>query len=151
MPRPAFSEGRLRHAAQPRGPGSKTLLIITYDEHGGFYDHVVPALAEARSLPPVAGGGHDGAGRHRTAGAGQRDHAVRVRVPTFVVSPWVPAGKGPDIVLDHCSILKTVLARFCAAGQPFLSDRVHASHSFDAFLSAAEPRLQSRRHPPCRR
>jgi hypothetical protein len=22
-------------------------------------------------------------------------------VPTFVVSPWVPAGKGPDIVLDH--------------------------------------------------
>jgi hypothetical protein len=46
------------------------------------------------------------------------------------------------VVLDHCSILKTILARFCGAGQPFLSDRVHASHSLDAFLSATQPRLQ---------
>jgi hypothetical protein len=43
-------------------------------------------------------------------------------------------------VLDHCSILKTVLARFCPT-RPFLSDRVHASRSFDAFLSAPTPRL----------
>ena len=29
----------------------KTMLIITYDEHGGFYDHVVPPIAEGRGRP----------------------------------------------------------------------------------------------------
>lgn len=120
----------------------KTLLIVTYDEHGGFYDHVVPPLAEARSRPLVIGGG--GAGGGAGASATQVPASVATpygpRVPTFVVSPWVPAGVGPSIVLDHCSILKTVLARFCPT-RPFLSDRVHASRSFDAFLSAPTPRL----------
>jgi hypothetical protein len=64
-----------------------------------------------------------------------------VRVPTFVVSPWVPSGKGPDITLDHCSILKTILARFCGTAKPFLSDRVNASLTFNAFLTQAQPRL----------
>jgi hypothetical protein len=34
-----------------------------------------------------------------------------------------------------------VLARFLGAEKPFLSDRVHVSHSFEAFLTEAEPRL----------
>ena len=63
-----------------------------------------------------------------------------VRVPTFLVSPWVPAAKGPAVLLDHCSILKTVLARFAGAERPFLSDRVAASHSFDASLTESQPR-----------
>jgi len=53
----------------------------------------------------------------------------------------VPAGKGPDITLDHCFILKTLLARFCGAERPFLSDRVHASHTFESFLTETKPRL----------
>jgi phospholipase C len=114
----------------------KTLLLITYDEHGGFYDHVVPLLAEARGRSSASSG---------VSGVANIPATVitpyGVRVPTFVVSPWVPAGKGPEIVLDHCSIMKTVLARFCPA-RPFLSDRVHAAQSFDAFLSATTPRLQ---------
>jgi hypothetical protein len=32
-----------------------------------------------------------------------------------------------------------VLARFCPETKPFISDRVNASHSFEAFLSATEP------------
>jgi hypothetical protein len=64
-----------------------------------------------------------------------------LRVPTFVVSPWVPAGKGPDIPLDHCSILKTILARFCGPQRPFLTDRVNSSHTFDSFLTLTKPRL----------
>jgi phospholipase C len=114
----------------------KTALIITYDEHGGFFDHVIPPIAEARSRPLVfTGGGPSG------AATVHHDDQLRLRVPTFVVSPWVPAGKGPDIILDHCSILKTVLARFCGDSRPFLADRVHAARSFDAYLSASEPRL----------
>ena len=64
--------------------------------------------------------------------------AYGVRVPTFVISPWTMRGKGPRLVLDHCSILKSVLARFWGGEKPFLSDRVNASHSFDAFLTEAK-------------
>jgi phospholipase C len=65
---------------------SNTLLIITYDEHGGFYDHVIPPLADGLFQRLVV----TGEGSSMTISYG-------VRVPTFVVSPWTPAGKGPDI------------------------------------------------------
>ena len=108
----------------------KTLLIITYDEHGGFYDHVIPPIADALSMPGATG-------------PFKADMTIPygLRVPTFVVSPWVPAGKGPDTTLDHCSILKTILARFCGTEKPFLSDRVHASRTFESFLTETKPRL----------
>ena len=78
----------------------RTLLIISYDEHGGFYDHVVPPTAEIRALPGV-----------NTLAATLDFKAALttpygVRVPAFVVSPWVAPGKGPDITLAHCSIMK---------------------------------------------
>ncbi len=104
---------------------AKTLLLITYDEHGGFYDHVVPPVADLRQAT--------------TKPAVLTPYGVRV--PMFVVSPWVPAGKGPDLTLDHCAILKTILARFCPSGPPFFSDRVAASPSFNGFLSASTPRV----------
>jgi phospholipase C len=117
----------------------RTLLIITYDEHGGFYDHVVPPIADARALlePVVSGGPQDAVPSMK----GPITVAYGVRVPTFVVSPWVAPGRGPEVVLDHCSVLKTILARFCGRERPFLSDRVAASHSFEPFLTQAMPRL----------
>lgn len=163
----------------------KTLLIITYDEHGGFYDQVIPPIADVLSSPapsvvsdePIVsdgGGGSptDGAtGGGRLAGIHLRPEVLEVlldevgpaettptdatiqipygvRVPTFVVSPWVAAGKGPSITLDHCSILKTVLARFCGDDKPFLSDRVHASQSFESYLTESQPRMNIPSSPP---
>ena len=123
----------------------KTLLIITYDEHGGFYDHVTPPVAEL--LPTVdgmainPGGGTSSPTPGATAPSqGLLPVHYGLRVPTFVVSPWTMVGKGPNLTLDHCSILKTVLARFLGADKPFLSDRVNASHTFNAFLTASAPR-----------
>jgi phospholipase C len=115
----------------------RTLLIITYDEHGGFYDHVIPPIADARTRPLQMSDGGGGTG-HFTPDTVITPYGVRV--PAFVVSPWVPPGKGPDIVLDHCSIIKTILARFCGEGAPFLSDRVSASQSFEAYLTETAPR-----------
>jgi phospholipase C len=78
-----------------------TLLIITYDEHGGFYDHVLP--------PRVADG--DG-GAHATLG---------LRVPALLVGPRVkrqvlhgPPGSsdGRQPQFDHTSIIKTILLAF---------------------------------------
>jgi phospholipase C len=168
---------------------ARTLLIITYDEHGGFYDHVVPPVADvfqpprpvvagagtlggaasgggSTTAPPVGPGapgalGGPGGVVHGAAGlhinpdllgvlSGERLEPVPgnvpvkvpygVRVPTFVVSPWVSPGKGPSVVLDHCSIVKTILARFCGDKKPFLNDRVHVSRSFESFLTESAPR-----------
>jgi phospholipase C len=59
----------------------QTLLVITYDEHGGCYDHVPPPGGAA---PPVRGGapGQFGFGFDRFG----------VRVPTVLVSPWIEPG-----------------------------------------------------------
>jgi phospholipase C len=71
----------------------KTMMIVTYDEHGGFFDHVPP--------PPVP---TDVAGFHfATAG---------VRVPAFVVSPQVAPGTVFSPNLDHTSMLQLLADRF---------------------------------------
>jgi len=149
----------------------KTLLIITYDEHGGLYDHVVPPIADVLNAPlgPVVsdgfdeqptGGGHGFGSDHIAVNPAVTDVVIAdpeapepqpqdptiqipygVRVPTFVVSPWTMRGKGPNITLDHCSILKTVLARFCGGNKPFLNDRIRASRSFESFLTEDQPRM----------
>jgi phospholipase C len=138
-----------------------TLLLITYDEHGGFYDHVVPPVADLLNVapdtrPPQKGpaplGGGLGFPQESAMGGGGPSGRVMgtkpevavpygVRVPMFVVSPWTMPGKGPSITLDHCSIVKTVLARFAGEHRPFLSSRVAASHSFESYLTAQQPRL----------
>jgi phospholipase C len=102
----------------------KTLLVITYDEHGGFYDHVPPPAAH-----------DDRADRFRLYG---------VRVPAIVVSPWVPRGSVSSITFDHTSIIKTVLLRFCrdANGQiPRMSGRVAAASHLGTLLT--EPTARS--------
>ncbi|KAJ3321229.1 hypothetical protein HDV06_004454 [Boothiomyces sp. JEL0866] len=60
-----------------------TLLLITFDEHGGFYDHVPPPTSV-----PIP----DGSKVYPPSG----DFAFErlgVRVPAILVSPWVPKGR----------------------------------------------------------
>jgi phospholipase C len=70
-----------------------TVLIVTYDEHGGFYDHVVP--------PPVPDGDP---GKYERLG---------VRVPALVIGPRVKQGACHH-VFDHTSLIATILRRFAA-------------------------------------
>jgi phospholipase C len=105
----------------------KTLLIITYDEHGGFYDHVAP---------PPATDDHPGFQRHG------------VRVPALLVSPLVTPGStsthllGPDVHFDHTSIMKTIFTRFCQVdGQiPAMTARAAASNHLGYLLTDGGPR-----------
>ena len=83
---------------------NETLLIITYDEHGGCYDHVSPPQG---ATPP-----------DNTAGELGFDFTrFGPRVPTVLVSPLIPAGTvfrvgAHAAPLDHTSILKTVETRW---------------------------------------
>jgi phospholipase C len=112
------------------GPGwPQTLLIITYDEHGGCYDHVPPPSG---ATPPDDDAGEFGFDFTRFG----------VRVPAVLVSPLiaagtvfrVPAGSTP---IDHTSILKTVQQRW---GLPALTARDAAAPGLGDVLTLAEPR-----------
>lgn len=101
----------------------KTLLIITYDEHGGFYDHVAP---------PPAKDDHPALRRYGP------------RVPALVISPWIGERQVSATVFDHTSIIKTILARFCRAGNgavPDMGARVRAAAHLGGLLQeqAARP------------
>lgn len=116
---------RVYQAVATAGQGlwRSTLLVIMYDEHGGFFDHVAPGVA-ADNLP-----------------AFQR---YGVRVPALVVSPWVEPGVPSHITFDHTSILKTILVRFCQRGGvlPNMGIRVSAANDLGPLLSRTTPRLQ---------
>lgn len=108
---------------------NQTLLIITYDEHGGCYDHVPPPLG---AVPPDATVGEHGFDFKRFG----------PRVPTVLVSPLIPAGtvfRVPDgaTPFDHTSILRTVEQRW---NVPALTARDAAAPTIGAVLSLATPR-----------
>jgi phospholipase C len=112
------------------GPNwNKTLLIITYDEHGGCYDHVAPPLG---AVPPDNSVGEDGFDFKRFG----------VRVPTVLVSPLIAAGTvfrvpANSVPLDHTSILKTVEQRW---NLPALTARDAAAPGVGAVLTLTTPR-----------
>jgi phospholipase C len=108
---------------------NSTLFILTYDEHGGLYDHVPPP---AGATPPDNSAGEYGFDFRRFG----------PRVPTVLVSPLIAAGTvfrvpGDATPLDHTSILKTVEARWSL--QP-LTARDAAAVDVGGALTLAEPR-----------
>jgi len=112
------------------GPNwNQTLFIITYDEHGGCFDHVPPPQG---AVPPDNSVGEDSFDFKRFG----------PRVPTVLVSPLieagtvfrVPAGAMP---LDHTSILKTIETRW---GLSSLTARDAAAPDVSAALTLTTPR-----------
>eukprot|EP00030_Apusomonadida_sp_AF-17_P005935 a676768_16.p1 GENE.a676768_16~~a676768_16.p1 ORF type:complete len:507 (+),score=160.49 a676768_16:31-1521(+) len=118
---------------------SKSALIVTYDEHGGFYDHVPPPTAHVPSpdgidslIPPF---GFDRLG---------------LRVPMVVVSPWVARGtvvSEPDPALmptpfsqfEHSSIPATMRKIF--GWEAFLTRRDAWAATFENVFALDTPRL----------
>ncbi|HJU18616.1 MAG TPA: alkaline phosphatase family protein [Stellaceae bacterium] len=109
----------------------RTLLIITYDEIGGCFDHVPPPPA----VPP--GGPYPD---------GFTFDLYGVRVPTVIVSPFVApgsilrppaAGDGPSYPFDHTSIIATLEKLFGLA--PPMTPRVAAAPDLLSVLTLEEP------------
>jgi phospholipase C len=82
----------------------KTLLIWTYDEHGGYYDHVPPPPALAPdNIPPAVPPGE-------LVYNGFRQYGFRV--PCAVVSPWARPNYVSHQVFDHTSISALVESKW---------------------------------------
>jgi phospholipase C len=102
---------------------SDTLFVVVYDEHGGFYDHVVPPRVDD---DPDFG-------------------SLGVRVPALVVGPRVANHVCHDL-FDHTSLIKTILTRFVsseggrrAAALAVMPQRVQAAQHLGVVLGD-EPR-----------
>jgi phospholipase C len=110
-----------------------TLLIITFDEYGGCYDHVAPPKATAPD-------------DHINTDHDFGFNAYGVRVPAVVISPYVPPGSriaapeaadGTSVPFDHTSIIKSVMQIFGLEGS--LTRRDAVAPSLVSALSLAAP------------
>ncbi|MBI3561978.1 MAG: hypothetical protein HY080_09725 [Gammaproteobacteria bacterium] len=105
-----------------------SLLIITYDEHGGFYDHCVPP----KTVHP-GDGIPDADNNHHNFDFTQ----LGVRVPAVIVSPYIQRGIIDHAVYDHSSVIKTVAELF---GFGTLTKRDTQANSLRHLLSLTSPR-----------
>jgi phospholipase C len=106
---------------------NETLLIITFDEHGGNYDHVAPPT---NAVPPDDCVGEFGFDFKRFG----------VRIPAILVSPWIVKGtvfRASAGTIDHTSVLKTIELRW---GIDPLTERDKAAPSLGDALTLSEPR-----------
>ncbi len=117
----------VRSASSPHGSNAyNTLLMVTFDEHGGTYDHVPPP----RVLPPDP-----------AAPAGQMGFAFDrsgVRVPAIAISAWIPERTVINAEYRHTSVIRTIRER-CQLGAP-LTARDAAARDISPVLSLDSPR-----------
>ncbi|MGH2509322.1 MAG: alkaline phosphatase family protein, partial [Ktedonobacteraceae bacterium] len=100
-----------------------TLLAVFYDEHGGFYDHVVPPPA----IPPDD----------------LRDSysfdQYGLRVPAILISPWVEQAVEPTL-FDHTSVLKYLTEKWQLGP---LGHRTATANSIGVAISCTAPRANT--------
>lgn len=111
-----------------------SVLLITYSNHGGIYDHVPPPAATPDGF--VASPDQTGTG---TPFAFDR---LGVRVPAVIVSPYIPKGTVDHTIYDHASIPATVSKLFLS-GQQVISPRERDAHTFERVLTLSKPRPDS--------
>jgi phospholipase C len=146
--------GKIYNALVNSPAWAKTLFVITYDEHGGFFDHVLPPGSSdpAKSDPkskeynakcdpnsPEYDLAHDVA----SPGGPQDDNPsyrrYGLRVPAFIISPWVQQGGISNETFDHTSLLRTILLRFCTSAShltPSMGKRTDTAKDLGSLLSA---------------
>jgi phospholipase C len=98
---------------------STMALFVTYDEEGGFFDHLVPPTppqtrAQGLSTVPVTNELFLGDAEHPAG-----PYGLGVRVPMIIVSPWTRGGWVNSQLLDHTSLIRFLETRF-GQGRPDL-------------------------------
>lgn len=113
---------------------NKTVFIITYDEHGGFYDHIRPTT----KVPAP-----DSFTSPRTddpAWVKPFDFTrIGLRVPAIIASPWIKKGRVDSRYFQNTSILATA-SKIFNLGEPLTRRDAEAPSFEDLFMELAEPR-----------
>lgn len=117
---------------------NSTLLVITYDEHGGLFDHLPPP----QRVPNPDGKNWAGA-------PGNPDPPfdftwLGVRVPALLISPYVAPGSIDSTLYDHTSFLATTSKVFLPnAPVKFLTKRDAAANTFEDVFNLPAPRTDN--------
>lgn len=126
---------------------NETLFIITFDEHGGFYDHVPPPM----NVPPP-----DNIPSYPDVGV--EFNRLGVRIPTLLISPLVPKGlvlsdpppaqqPYPDSAYTLTSIIASARKLLGMKSGP-LTKRDAWSATFEQIFNLSEPRTDCPQHLP---
>jgi phospholipase C len=110
-------------------------LLIIYDEHGGFYDHVVPPA----TVPPGDRRQYESWAESDEAKSFQFDR-LGIRVSAVIVSPMIERGTVDHTIYDHSSVVATVGKRF---GFKYLTERDRAANTFDRVFTRRSPRTDT--------
>jgi phospholipase C len=81
---------------------NNTVMVVYYDEHGGFYDHVQPPLIPYQT----------------TGNPAHSFDSLGVRIPGLIASPFVEKGSVCDAIFDHTSVLQFLAEKF-TPGTPY--------------------------------
>jgi phospholipase C len=120
----------IRSSSSPTGSNYlNTALLVTFDEHGGTYDHVVPPPAAPPD--PASPAGQFGSTFDRSG----------VRIPTLAISAWIP--ERTVITQEHraTSLISTLRERWNLGG-PF-TGRDAMARSFSPIFTLDQPREQA--------
>lgn len=111
----------------------KSALVVVFDEHGGFFDHVAPP----DTVNPD-GINSPAPGDKASFAPPFKFDRLGLRVPAVIASPWVPKGRVDSTLLQHSSIAATLKEMF---GLPkFLTRRDAAANTFTHLFSLSVPR-----------
>jgi len=108
-----------------------TALLVTYDEHGGIYDHVVPPACVADNFTA----------HQNDTGTGMdfKFDRLGVRVPSILISPWIPKNTVVDRVFDHASIPATVTKFFLGDYSPRSPREINADVFIEPQSASVDP------------
>jgi phospholipase C len=105
-----------------------TVLFLTYDEHGGYYDHVPPPPAIVPdSVAPILESGDVPAAFDRYG----------FRVPTIVISPWAKPRYVSRVVHDHTSITAFIERKWNLPAMTYRDANAHPMTNYFDFRKAA--------------
>jgi len=103
---------------------SKMALFVTYDEEGGFFDHLVPptppqSRSQGLSTVPITNEIFPGDADHPAG-----PYGLGVRVPMIVVSPWSKGGWVNSQLFDHTSLIRFLEARFARGNADLIESNI---------------------------
>ncbi|MCD4506787.1 alkaline phosphatase family protein [Chromobacterium piscinae] len=117
----------------------ESVLLVVFDEHGGFFDHAIPPLPGTAGAPALAAAQPTGLTRHNF-----RFDRYGVRVPAIVISPYVRQATIEHTFYDHLSIGKTLeeIARKGGRAPLLAASRFENAASFGRALALQTPRAR---------
>jgi phospholipase C len=95
---------------------SKTVLLLTYDENDGLFDHVAPPYASSTSATGMSSVDTSNEFFAGTSTNPAGPYGLGPRVPMIAISPWSKGGYVCSEVFDHTSIIRFIEQRFGRGG-----------------------------------